>query len=90
MLKLGAHEDLIDEVRYIVGHHHHSHSVESVNFKAVYDADLITNLEEGHKESPMDADRLARIVDTSFLTDSGSRRAREILRNTNRERRRIF
>ncbi len=79
MSKLGAKEELIDEVCDIIGHHHHPRSEESVNFKVVYDADLITNLEEGHKESPMDTDRLARIIDKSFLTASGRKLAGQVL-----------
>jgi HD superfamily phosphodiesterase len=79
MIKLGAKEELIDEVCDIVGHHHHPRSEESVNFKAVYDADLITNLEEGQKESPMDSDRLVRIIDKSFLTASGRQLAGQVL-----------
>ena len=53
--KLGAKAELIEEVCDIVGHHHHPRPEETINFKCLYDADLITNLEEKHKESPMGA-----------------------------------
>lgn len=79
MIKLGAKEELIEEVCDIIGHHHHPRSTESLTFKVLYDADLITNLEEKHKESPMDTDRLARIVAKSFLTESGRETAKKIL-----------
>jgi predicted HD phosphohydrolase len=81
MNKLGAKEELIDEVCDIIGHHHHPRSEESVNFKAVYDADLIANLEDRDKESPVDADRLARIIDKSILTASGRKEAEGVLLN---------
>jgi len=47
----------------------------------LYDADLITNLEEKHKENPMDNDRLVQIIEKSFLTDSGHEEARKVLLN---------
>ena len=62
MIKLGAKEELIDEVCDIIGHHHHPRNEETVNFNVVYDADLIANLEEKHKESPLETDKLVRIL----------------------------
>jgi len=79
MIKLGAKEELIDEICDIIGHHHHPRTEETANFKVVYDSDLIANLEEKHKESPVDKDRLTRIIDKSFLTESGREVAREVL-----------
>jgi predicted HD phosphohydrolase len=79
MIRLGAKEALIEEVCDIVGHHHHPRSDETVNFKVLYDADLITNLEEKQKESPMDTDRIQSIIDKSFLTNGGRKEARNVL-----------
>ncbi len=76
--KLGAHQRLIDEVCEIVSRHHHPKSDEQLNFKAVYDADLIVNLEESQKESPMEKDRLNRILEKSFLTESGRELAKSV------------
>jgi len=70
---------MIEEVCDIIGHHHHPRSDETLNFKVLYDSDLIVNLEEKQKESPMDTERLAQIIDKSFLTDSGRQTAREVL-----------
>jgi HD superfamily phosphohydrolase YqeK len=77
--KLGARQGLVDEVCDIVAHHHHPRPEETVNFKCVYDADVITNLEENHKESPMGAEELARILEKSFLTESGKKLAEDVL-----------
>ncbi len=77
--QLNAKDDLIEEVCDIVGHHHHPRENESVNFKSLYDADLITNLEESNKEKSMDKDRIKRIIDKSFLTESGRKKAEEVL-----------
>lgn len=79
MEKLNAKEDLIKEVCDIVGHHHHPGKNETINFKSLYDADLITNLEESAKEKPMDKDRIRRIIEKSFLTASGRNKAKEVL-----------
>lgn len=77
--ELGAKEELIDEVCDIVGHHHHPRKNETLNFKALYDADLIVNLEEGHKDAPMDPEKLASIIAKSFLTETGKIKARQVL-----------
>jgi len=75
---LGAEQGLIEEVCDIVGHHHHPRDEETVNFKCVYDADLITNQEEALEENPKDADRLGRWIDKAFLTEAGRDLARGI------------
>ncbi len=77
--KLGAKEALISEVVDIVGRHHHPREQDTTNFKALYDADLIVNLEEKHKESPIDPERLAGIIEKTFLTRSGRVEAGKVL-----------
>ncbi|MCP4668946.1 MAG: HD domain-containing protein, partial [Deltaproteobacteria bacterium] len=77
--RLGAKEELIEEVCDIVGHHHHPGEEETANFKCLYDADLIANLEEKEKESPMDREKLASIIEKSFLTESGRDLAKKAL-----------
>jgi len=82
LTKLGAREDLIEEVCDIVGHHHHPRDVETTNFKAIYDADLIVNLEENQKDKASSPERLASIIDQSFLTDSGRELAIKVFLKT--------
>lgn len=79
LVKLGAQEQLIDEVCDIVGHHHHPRSDDNLNFKVVYDADLIENLDENVKENPAGRDKLAQKVERIFLTPSGREIAKEVL-----------
>ena len=81
LIKLGAVEGLAEEVCDIVGHHHHPREEESVNFKCVYDADLITNLEEKQKEAPMPQEKLSEIIDSSFLTPGGQKIGKQALLN---------
>ncbi len=79
LTRLSASREIIDEVCDIVGHHHHPRDEETLNFKIVYDADLIVNLEE--EEKPLDKEKLAAIIEKSFFTDGGRKLAAEVLRH---------
>jgi hypothetical protein len=70
---------LIEEVCDIIAHHHHPRPEESVNFRVLYDADMITNLEEEHKDNPLSEERLLRIIEKSFLTEDGASLAKKVL-----------
>jgi hypothetical protein len=50
-----------------------------MNFKVVYDADLIANMEEKQKEGHSDAVKTAEIIRDGFLTKAGRRLAKEVL-----------
>lgn len=79
LTRLEADPKLIDEVCDIIGHHHTpKKDEESANFKVLYDADLIVNLEEGNKKSPKDREHMEKIIKKSFLTSAGSTIAKEI------------
>ena len=77
--KLGAKEPLIAEVCDILRHRHRPGADESVNFKVVYDADLITGLEETYKEKPKDEEELATSIANDLLTESGRTEAKKVL-----------
>ncbi|MEN8246009.1 MAG: HD domain-containing protein [Thermodesulfobacteriota bacterium] len=77
--KLGAKEALIEEVCDIIGHHHHPREDDTISFKVMYDADLIVNLEEAHKEKPKTSDELEKLIANAFLTESGKAEARKAL-----------
>jgi hypothetical protein len=76
---LGAKPPLVDEVCDIVGHHHHPRESETLNFKVLYDADGIANLEDRIKENGVSVDRIAAIIDEKFLTPSGKVEAKKAL-----------
>ncbi|MBA3017366.1 MAG: HD domain-containing protein [Proteobacteria bacterium] len=78
MTELGANKELIEEVCDIIAHHHHPPSDASLNFKIIYDADLIVNLEEKQKKNPVDNERLAEVIEKSFLTETGRKEARNV------------
>jgi putative nucleotidyltransferase with HDIG domain len=77
--RLKAPEKLIDEVCAIINHHHHPGPEETFNFKVVYDADLIVNLEEQQKEAPLARGDLDAYIDKGFLTTGGRAFARSVL-----------
>jgi len=79
LTKLGAPPDIIEEVCDIVGHHNHPGPEETVNFKIVYDADRIANLEERHKETPMTEADLRSRIETGMLTEVGRQVAEQVL-----------
>ena len=76
---LGAEDRLIDEVCDIIGHHHSPREVETANFKVVFDADVITNLEEDQKAHPKTPEKLLEFIESRCLTQSGKELARTIL-----------
>ena len=82
LTRLGAKEALVDEVCDMIAHGHKPGETDSVNLKALYDADLLAGLEEKQKEHPVDTDGLARIIETSFLTQSGRTLAEKRLLET--------
>jgi len=77
--KLGAHDTLIDEVCDIIGHHHHPRNDETINFKVLYDADRLVNMEEKQKAEKGDMVNLKDWIKDGFLTDTGKNTARNIL-----------
>ena len=77
--KLDAADPLINEVCDIIAHHHHPRQEESVNFKVVYDADLLVNLEERRKKNLIDPAELSEVIALGFLTETGRAVAQEAL-----------
>jgi putative nucleotidyltransferase with HDIG domain len=76
---LGADNEVTEEVCRIIGRHHHPREGDSVNFKIVYDACQIADLEEAHKKGTTTRDRLAAMIEKRMFTKAGKRLARSIL-----------
>jgi len=79
LTELKAETGLIEEVCDIIGHHHTPRTEETTNFKVLYDADLIVNLDEQYRENPPTGERLETVLNKSFLTHSGRRVAKKAL-----------
>jgi len=78
LTNLGADAELIDEVCDIIGHHHHPREKETINFKVVFDADQIVNLEEKLEETPLTPDKVAEKINRTFSTETGKQLAERI------------
>lgn len=79
MEKLGAKQELMDEVCDIIGHHHHPKEDDSLNFKVLYDADMLTNMVECKDRKEIDEAQFLAKLDRLFLTTSGNFLAKEVL-----------
>jgi len=73
--KLNANEQLIEQVCTIINHHHHPTEEDDLNFKILFDADLIVNLEEGEKEGTMEKAEIKTAIDLKCLTAAGREEA---------------
>ncbi len=82
LTNLGANPNLIDEVCDIIGHHHHPRDNETLDFKVIYDADLIANLEEKQKKEPIENGRLESIIEKGCFTENGKKIAKKVLLKT--------
>lgn len=77
---LAVEEEMIAEICDIIGHHHHPRPTETKNFKVLYDADLIVNLQEEQPEGGRSAEKLKTIINKSFLTEAGKNLAQEVFK----------
>jgi len=65
----------IDEICEIIAHHHSPGKINTLNFKVLYDADWLVNLADEY--DIRDKKKLADIIKTVFLTESGRSLARQ-------------
>ena len=80
---LGAKKEIVEEVCEIIGHHHHPGEDESLNFKVLYDADMLTNMYECKAKNEVDETEFQAKLDRLFLTESGNLLAKEVLMQDN-------
>ncbi len=78
LIELKADPELINEVCDIIGHHHTPRTEETINFKVIFDADLIVNMNELYREKTLDKERLDKLL-SSFMTSAGVIQAKETL-----------
>jgi putative nucleotidyltransferase with HDIG domain len=81
--KLGAKQELVEEVCDIIAHHHHPGPDETINFKVVYDADMLANMKECQGKNEIDANTLSAKIHRVYLTDAGKNLAEQTLIQNN-------
>ena len=77
--KLDTKEEIIKEVCDIVGHHHHPEENETLDFKCLYDADMIANMVGCNGKEDLDTDKFGAKLDRILLTTSGKKLAKQVL-----------
>jgi len=82
LTRMDVKDELIQEVCDIIGHHHHPRKVETLNFKILFDADLVVNLKENQKEKSIDREKLTTLIERSLFTETGKRLAQNLLMKT--------
>ncbi len=72
---LGADPPLITEVCDIIAHHHSPRETETLNYKILYDSDLIVNLRDDL--SPSKRAGMKEKIERMFFTETGLNAARD-------------
>lgn len=67
--KVGIKQEIIDEVCKIIASHHSPGEIDTLNFKILWDADWLVNIEDEFNLS--DKEKLKKIIDKNFLTADG-------------------
>ena len=73
--KVGIKQEIIDEVCKIIASHHSPGEVDTLNFKILWDADWLVNIEDEFDLN--NKEKLKRIIDKNFLTPNGRQIAKE-------------
>ena len=77
--KLGAREELIQEVCEILDRPGRPSSDDGVNLRVVFDADRIAGLEERQKSDPLPEGTLAALIEEELTTEAGKKEAKQVL-----------
>ncbi len=75
LLRLGLRMEDIDEICEIIAHHHTPGVIDTKNFRILYDADCLVNLEE--KAQKMERKKLEQHIEKLFLTPTGKALAKK-------------
>ena len=76
LFRAGLRVQAIEEICGIIAHHHSPGTLDTQNFKILYDADTIVNLEKTIEGK--DEEEKKRIIGTAFLTPSGKEIAERV------------
>ncbi|MBT3386935.1 MAG: phosphohydrolase [Desulfobacula sp.] len=79
MGKLGAKEELINDVIEIVGHHNRPAQDDSLDKKVLHDADMLTHMTACEGKNGVDDEEFCAKLDKLFLTAAGNDLAKQVL-----------
>ncbi len=83
MAKLGAKEELIDEVVEIVGHINRPEDQDSLDKKIIHDADMLTHMSACDDKNSVDNEEFISKLEKLFITDAGCKLAKSVLIKAN-------
>lgn len=67
LIRLGYKEQLIDRVKYLIGHHHTYDKIEGIDYQILVEADFLVNIQEDEIKTPA----ICNIREKIFRTKSG-------------------
>jgi Zn ribbon nucleic-acid-binding protein len=80
MEKLGAKDELINEVVEIVGHHNRPVKKDSLDKKVLHDADMLTHMSACEDKNNVDDKEFVEKLERLFITDAGIKLAKTVLK----------
>ncbi|MCP3876589.1 MAG: HD domain-containing protein [Desulfobacteraceae bacterium] len=79
MKKLGAKEELINQVVEMVGHHNRPEENDDISRKILHDADMLTHMAACEDKNSVDDQEFNAKLDKLFLTTAGNELAKQVL-----------
>ncbi len=83
MIKLGAKEELINEVVEIVGHHNRPKKDDDISQKILHDANMLSYMAVCKDKNSVDDEEFKQKLDKLFLTTAGNELAKQVLIEAN-------
>ncbi len=83
MEKLGAKEELINEVVEIVGHHNRPKENDDISLKILHDADMLSHMAVCEDKKGIDEKEFSAKLDRIFITEAGNKLAKQVLIKAN-------
>jgi HD superfamily phosphodiesterase len=74
--KLNVQKEMIDEICDIIGHHHSPREEETLNFRILYEADWLVNIEE--EGISKDREKVGGLIGKAFTTVTGKQLAEKL------------
>ena len=74
--RLGVNREITDEVCDLIAHHHSPGHIQTLNFRILWEADSLVNLQEAADKEP---DQIKKMVEGTFKTSTGKRLAKALL-----------
>jgi HD superfamily phosphodiesterase len=78
--KLNIQKEMIEEICDIIGHHHSPRDEETLNFRILYEADCLVNIEE--EGISKDRQTVQKLIGKVFRTVTGKELAEKIITNS--------